>query len=394
VLYAKKGRFKEAEEHFNRALAMKSRDAELFGDVGYFYYLASRLPEAETSLRKALELDPANRTYGNNLALVLGEQGRREESLAMFRRAATSEQQACANYAFVLAQRGEYKQAMDMYDHVLTVDQSMHVAAEAMIDLSRHLPPSGPGQPVRPPYPSSPGPPAYATQPGAPYGYAPQGIAPPAIAAAPAANQYPPGPASPAYATQPGTPYTHASQGATPSAIAPAAAGTYPAAESTEGASRVAAAPLPPALQPGVAASQPGAVAPSPPYASQPNTNPYLAFQSSPSSPGAEGVQPGPGVPGAPPTGPSPSVSGPADPPQSNLLPRLFEFLVFTVIISGAFWGVQSWRDFRRKSAAMQDDADHGSASPWPLRMYPEGAGTLYSGSAGAVPKRVLRPAA
>lgn len=149
VLYTKRGRFKEADEHFSRALALKPDDPRLLNDVGYFYHLASRPKEAERCLRRAVEIEPANRAFSNNLALVLADQGRRDECFEVFRRAG-SEKEARANYAFVLAQQGEYKQALDLYDRVLTEDQSMRAAADAMIELSQLVPPKKPARSTPP----------------------------------------------------------------------------------------------------------------------------------------------------------------------------------------------------------------------------------------------------
>jgi Flp pilus assembly protein TadD len=136
LLCAKQGRFKEAEPYFARALALAPNDAALLGDMGYFCYLCSRNEEAERYLRQALELQPNQAIYGNNLALVLGEQGRDKESQDLFRRFGTP-QQACANTAFIYAQRGEYRKALEMYDHVLTQDPKDHTAALAMLQVSK-----------------------------------------------------------------------------------------------------------------------------------------------------------------------------------------------------------------------------------------------------------------
>jgi len=136
LLYAKQGQFKEAEPNFMRAMALAPNQAELLGDMGYFCYLCGRSEEAERYLRRAIELEPNQPVYGNNLALVLGEQGREKESQGLFRRFGT-EQQAYANMAFVYAQRGEYAKAQDMYNRVLTQDPKDHTAAMAMLQLSR-----------------------------------------------------------------------------------------------------------------------------------------------------------------------------------------------------------------------------------------------------------------
>jgi len=136
VLYAKQGKMKQAEENFNRALALKADEPEILSDAGYFYYLTGRPQQAEQHLRRALELSPGNRKYTTNLALAVGEQGRRDEAYTLFRKAGT-DLQATANIAFVHSQRGEYKQAMAMYDRALTEDPSMRVAADALVELSK-----------------------------------------------------------------------------------------------------------------------------------------------------------------------------------------------------------------------------------------------------------------
>ena len=136
LLYAKQGQFKEAEPYFTRALALAPDRADLLGDMGYFYYLCSRSQEAERYLRRAVELEPNQPTYGNNLALVLGEQGHDKESLDLFRRFGT-EGQAYANMAFVYAQRGDYPKALETYNRVLTQDPKDHTAATAMLQVSK-----------------------------------------------------------------------------------------------------------------------------------------------------------------------------------------------------------------------------------------------------------------
>jgi Flp pilus assembly protein TadD len=136
LLYAKQSQFSQAEPYFVQALALAPNQADLLGDTGYFYYLSSRSQEAERYLRRAVELEPNQPTYGNNLALVLGEQGREQESLALFRRFGT-EQQACANMGYVYAQRGEYPKALEMYSRVLTQDPKDRTAATALLQISR-----------------------------------------------------------------------------------------------------------------------------------------------------------------------------------------------------------------------------------------------------------------
>ncbi len=87
-------------------------------------------------MRRAVELEPNQPVYGNNLALVVGEQGRDQESLDLFRRYGT-EEHACANMAYLYAQRGEYPKAMEMYSRVLTQDPKDRTAAAALLQVSK-----------------------------------------------------------------------------------------------------------------------------------------------------------------------------------------------------------------------------------------------------------------
>lgn len=146
VMQARRGQFAEAERNFTQALSICPDGAQIHGDAGYFRYLNSQLPEAERHLRRAMELDPNNAAYANNLALVLGEQGRYADCFNLFRRTG-SETQAHANMAFVLAQHGEYQRALEAYNRVLSADPKNRPAAEAMIELSKLIASKQPQQP-------------------------------------------------------------------------------------------------------------------------------------------------------------------------------------------------------------------------------------------------------
>jgi hypothetical protein len=73
------------------------------------------------------------------LAILLGEQGRDEEALALFRRTGT-EAQAQSNMAFIYTQRGQLAAAMDAYNRALTLDNSLRPAADALVQLAKYQP--------------------------------------------------------------------------------------------------------------------------------------------------------------------------------------------------------------------------------------------------------------
>ena len=128
----------------------------MLGDVGYYCYLQGRMDEAEKCLRQALAERPRDPVILNNLAILVGEQGRYQESLALFRQSG-KEAEAYASLGFVLLQRGETERAKEAYARALTLDPNFRPAAEAMVQLADY----GKRSPTR--YPQSPAAPAHAS---------------------------------------------------------------------------------------------------------------------------------------------------------------------------------------------------------------------------------------
>lgn len=135
VLAVRKGDFAKAEECFQKARSLAPPTPELLSDLGYCYYLQHKLPEAEATLNEALQIESTYAAAINNLALVLGRQGRVKESLDLFKRT-NSEAEACANLAYVLAQNGDLAQAKKMYLRALTLDNRMRAAAQAVLQIN------------------------------------------------------------------------------------------------------------------------------------------------------------------------------------------------------------------------------------------------------------------
>ena len=124
VIATKQRRFAEAEEHFQTAMQLAPPTAKLFCDMGYAYYLQDKLTDAEEVLKQALELDPNLQAASNNLGLVLGIQGRDDESLSAFKRG-VSNAEAHANLAYTRAQRGDLEAAQAGYLYALTLDKTL-----------------------------------------------------------------------------------------------------------------------------------------------------------------------------------------------------------------------------------------------------------------------------
>lgn len=136
VVAARQGRLEEARVHFATSLEAGGESAELLADMGYCCYLLDDLPAAEESLRAALELDPHDVRARNNLGLVIGEQGRFDESFAQFKLAG-EESKAHANLAYVYSQVGQLQLATEEYNLALSLDQTLRPAANAMVELAR-----------------------------------------------------------------------------------------------------------------------------------------------------------------------------------------------------------------------------------------------------------------
>lgn len=141
VLAAKVGEHDKAAEHLNAAAQLGPPSSELLNDIGFNLFVTGRVPEAEAVFRQAIAVDPQNKAARNNLGLVLGETQRYDESLAEFRRG-SSEAEAHANLAYAKTQAGDLAGAKSSYDRALTLNKELKPAAEALVQLARHRPPS------------------------------------------------------------------------------------------------------------------------------------------------------------------------------------------------------------------------------------------------------------
>ncbi len=137
VIYAQEGNLDESLASLTLANATPSGD--VLADIGYAYYLKGDLAKAEQALRKSLQHDPQNKRAVNNLAIVVGNKGDYDESLALFRRS-NPPAKAHANLAYVLMQKGDLQSAANAYHRALDYDRDLKLAAHALVQLNDHLP--------------------------------------------------------------------------------------------------------------------------------------------------------------------------------------------------------------------------------------------------------------
>jgi Flp pilus assembly protein TadD len=105
------GRTQEARQHYESALRIIPDEPSVLSNLGLSYALAKDLPQAEATLRRAVDRPGADQRVRQNLALVVGLQGRFEEAEKIARADLPSEE-ATGNVAYLrhmLAQPDTWK---------------------------------------------------------------------------------------------------------------------------------------------------------------------------------------------------------------------------------------------------------------------------------------------
>jgi Flp pilus assembly protein TadD len=105
------GRHDEARRHYETALKIAPNDPSVLSNLGLSYALSKDLPKAEETLRLAAAQKGAEPRVRQNLALVVGLQGRFAEAETIAR-GDLSPEEAAANVAYLrqmLAQKAEMK---------------------------------------------------------------------------------------------------------------------------------------------------------------------------------------------------------------------------------------------------------------------------------------------
>lgn len=107
------GRHPEAQRYYASALRLAPDEPSILSNLGLSYALSKQLPLAEVTLRRASERPGADPKVRQNLALVIGLQGRFAEA-EVIARGDLSPSEAAANVAYLrqmLAQQSEWKRS-------------------------------------------------------------------------------------------------------------------------------------------------------------------------------------------------------------------------------------------------------------------------------------------
>jgi Flp pilus assembly protein TadD len=109
------GHAKEARDLYRKALELKPDEPSVLSNLGMSYLLEGDLRTAESYLRSAADKPAADSRVRQNLALVVGLQGRFDEA-EQIASAELSPEQAEANVAYLrqmLSQQNSWKQLKD-----------------------------------------------------------------------------------------------------------------------------------------------------------------------------------------------------------------------------------------------------------------------------------------
>ncbi len=100
AIYDQMGQNAKARNLYKQALKIAPDDPSLLNNLGLSYLLSNELPEAEYTLRQAAALPAADSRVRQNLALVLGIQGKYDEAIQVAQ-AELDPRQAEANIAYL-----------------------------------------------------------------------------------------------------------------------------------------------------------------------------------------------------------------------------------------------------------------------------------------------------
>jgi Flp pilus assembly protein TadD len=125
------GRFAQAETHYKRALKLSPKDAKIWNDAGYSYYLQGRWADAEQALKTAARFAPDDERIRTNLGLTLAAAGRTDDALPLLSQS-NGDAVGHANLGYLLAASGQTDLARRQYETALALRPDLEVAQRAL----------------------------------------------------------------------------------------------------------------------------------------------------------------------------------------------------------------------------------------------------------------------
>jgi Tfp pilus assembly protein PilF len=125
VLYDIQGDSTRSLAEYKLAIEAEPQNADVFNDLGYYYFTHSNLSDAERELRKAIQLAPKHQKALTNLGMVLAGEKRFDESFAVFSQA-VGPAAAHSNVGVLLAKQGRTDEARKEFHEALALDSTLN----------------------------------------------------------------------------------------------------------------------------------------------------------------------------------------------------------------------------------------------------------------------------
>lgn len=124
-------RYSEAQALYSQAILLAPDNPDLFGDLGYSFFLSGDLDKAKSAMQKAIDLRPSEPRYRNNLGLVYGYSGEYAKAFDEFK-AAANESSAHLNMSEIFLNQGKMSEAKHSCEMALRADPMNKKASEAL----------------------------------------------------------------------------------------------------------------------------------------------------------------------------------------------------------------------------------------------------------------------
>jgi Flp pilus assembly protein TadD len=136
VLYDLQGDSTRSLTEYRKAVEAEPKNADVFSDLGYYYFNRDNLGDAERELRKALELDPKHAKALTNLGMVLAAEKRFDESFQTFSQV-VGPAAAHSNVGVLLAKQGRNDEARREFHEALALDSTLQQPKAFLAYLDR-----------------------------------------------------------------------------------------------------------------------------------------------------------------------------------------------------------------------------------------------------------------
>jgi Flp pilus assembly protein TadD len=143
VLYDNVCEFNKADNLYRKVARARPRDADLFCDWGYSYYLRQNWNEAVKTYLHALEINPQHQRARCNLGLALGQMERYGEAQRAFQDAHLTEAEVHCNLAFIYLTKGKFDDARRECQTACRLDRFCNQAQELLAHMDGKPSPSG-----------------------------------------------------------------------------------------------------------------------------------------------------------------------------------------------------------------------------------------------------------